>query len=115
MKKEITFFLVWIELTVLLSACSLISPFSPVETAPGSTPTVLLVPSSTLEIPAATLELQATGVGPIATSASVFPDGANYFWNLITAGFKRPVGLANAGDGTGRLFVVEQAGIIHVV
>ncbi len=31
------------------------------------------------------------------------------------AGFNRPVGMTTAGDGSGRLFVIEQAGVIKVV
>jgi len=115
MKKEITFFLVWIELIGLLSACSLIAPSSSAETTPSSTPTVVLVSSPTPKLPATTPDLQATEIEPDVTSVKVFPEVDKYFWNLIAAGFKRPVGLANAGDGTGRIFVVEQAGIIHVV
>ena len=34
---------------------------------------------------------------------------------LVTGGLDRPVGLAHAGDGSGRLFVVEKVGRIRVV
>lgn len=34
---------------------------------------------------------------------------------LVVGGFERPVDVANAGDGTGRLFVVEKLGRIRVV
>ena len=34
---------------------------------------------------------------------------------LITSGLSSPIGIANAGDGTGRLFVVEQGGTVRVV
>lgn len=33
----------------------------------------------------------------------------------MAGGFDRPIGLANAADGTGRLFVIEQAGVIRVL
>jgi glucose/arabinose dehydrogenase len=33
----------------------------------------------------------------------------------VATGLASPVGLTNAGDGTGRLFVVEQAGVIRVI
>ena len=39
------------------------------------------------------------------------PDGEP----LIPGGLTHPVGLANAGDGSGRLFVLEQAGYIRVI
>ena len=33
----------------------------------------------------------------------------------IAAGFSAPVHIAHAGDGSGRLFVVERAGLVHIV
>ena len=33
----------------------------------------------------------------------------------VTSGFDQPLGVVNAGDGTGRLFVVEQRGTVRVV
>ena len=44
-----------------------------------------------------------------------FPDPEGYHWVEAAGGFERPLGLTHAGDGSGRIFVVEQAGIIHVV
>jgi glucose/arabinose dehydrogenase len=44
-----------------------------------------------------------------------FPDPVGYSWQAVVGELNRPVGLANAGDGTGRLFVVEQAGQIRIV
>ena len=50
-------------------------------------------------------------VGP----ASSFPDANNYKWNEIARGFKRPVDVRSANDGSGRLFVVEKYGAIRIV
>jgi glucose/arabinose dehydrogenase len=36
-------------------------------------------------------------------------------FRLVTSGFTSPVGITNAGDGTNRLFVVQQNGIVRVV
>lgn len=33
----------------------------------------------------------------------------------VASGFTQPVSIANAGDGTGRLFVVEQRGVVKIV
>ena len=34
---------------------------------------------------------------------------------LVTSGLTNPVSIANAADGSGRLFVVEQAGRIRII
>ncbi|MEK7734160.1 MAG: hypothetical protein AAB329_01800, partial [Pseudomonadota bacterium] len=36
-------------------------------------------------------------------------------FNEVARGFKQPVHITHAGDGSGRLFVVEQAGRIRVI
>ncbi len=51
---------------------------------------------------------------PTVSSASSFPDPANYQWMEVVSGLQSPVGIANAGDGSGRLFIVEQAGRIRI-
>jgi len=43
------------------------------------------------------------------------PLGEDYQWQTVAGGFNSPLLAANAGDGTGRLFVVEQDGYIFVV
>ncbi|MCX6020179.1 MAG: PQQ-dependent sugar dehydrogenase [Chloroflexi bacterium] len=53
-------------------------------------------------------------------SAPQAPDAAPPGWpgftlSRITSGFRSPVALANAADGSGRLFVVEQAGRIRIL
>jgi glucose/arabinose dehydrogenase len=42
-------------------------------------------------------------------------DTTKYQWVEVASGFDRPLLVTNAGDGTGRLFVVEQTGFIWVV
>ena len=50
----------------------------------------------------------------IATNAD-FPDPKEYVWKLISSGFERPVDLDSPADGSGRLFVLEQGGRIHII
>ncbi len=50
------------------------------------------------------------GVSPAPAKAAI----ALRFTTIAT-GISRPVALANAGDGSGRLFVVEQAGRVRVI
>ncbi|MCC6190591.1 MAG: PQQ-dependent sugar dehydrogenase, partial [Anaerolineales bacterium] len=42
-------------------------------------------------------------------------DPADYAFEQITVGFRRPLLITHAGDGSERLFVVEQAGTIRIV
>ncbi|MDH3943638.1 MAG: PQQ-dependent sugar dehydrogenase, partial [Anaerolineae bacterium] len=43
------------------------------------------------------------------------PDPAGYRWDTIADGFERPLDLTHAGDDSGRLFLVEQGGLIHIL
>jgi glucose/arabinose dehydrogenase len=55
---------------------------------------------------------------PSATPAILTPgafDPADYTFAPVAGGFSRPVLVTHAGDGSGRLFVVEQDGAIRVV
>jgi glucose/arabinose dehydrogenase len=59
-----------------------------------------------------------TAVPAIPASAqgdSFDPDSFAISVEEVTSGFSYPVAIANAGDGTGRLFVVQQTGSILVV
>lgn len=51
---------------------------------------------------------------PVLVPAS-FPNLEDYEWGPVVNGLSRPVALAHAGDGSGRLFVVEQKGLIRIV
>jgi glucose/arabinose dehydrogenase len=44
-----------------------------------------------------------------------FPNPDDYHWVPVASGINRPVGLENAGDGSDRLFVLEQPGVIRLV
>lgn len=50
-----------------------------------------------------------------AQSVTSIPDPDGYTWRLVAEGFNRPLLVANAGDGSGRLFIVEQDGAIQVI
>ena len=43
------------------------------------------------------------------------PDASLYTWHVVSSGLQAPIGLAHAGDGSGRLFVLEQPGRIRIV
>ncbi|MFL7794608.1 MAG: PQQ-dependent sugar dehydrogenase [Anaerolineae bacterium] len=50
-----------------------------------------------------------------ADTASVLPDVTIDVGEIVASGFERPVQVTHAGDGSGRLFVVEQPGRVRVV
>ncbi len=53
---------------------------------------------------------------PAPTAApATLPDPAGFTWNLFASGFARPLDMQSVPDGSGRLFVVEQAGVIRIV
>ncbi|MFH1525019.1 MAG: PQQ-dependent sugar dehydrogenase [Chloroflexota bacterium] len=97
-------------LGLLLTACGI----SPGITA---TPIVATVPVSPL------LSITPTLHPPITTPESTasptalpsFPDPAGYDWAPVIAGLNLPVDIQNAGDGSGRVFIVEKPGRILIL
>jgi glucose/arabinose dehydrogenase len=49
-----------------------------------------------------------------SSNAVVFPDPSGYQWQSIASGLDRPLDIQNAGDGSGRLFIVEKPGRIRI-
>jgi glucose/arabinose dehydrogenase len=72
--------------------------------APSNTPIALT------ETPEPTATLEPTSAEPIS-----FPDAQNYQWVEVFTGLSAPVGVVNAGDGSGRLFIMEKVGMILIV
>lgn len=60
-------------------------------------------------------ENQATATDLPNRVAAEIPDPSGYAWTMIVDGFERPIDLTHSGDGSGRLFVVEQAGVIRIL
>ncbi|MBT3338747.1 MAG: glucose dehydrogenase [Anaerolineae bacterium] len=92
-----------------LTACS---------TAPAPTPQPAPVIATAAPAPtdAATPAPIAEENAPEAPAAVTdFPDPMQYMWTLAVSGFDQPLDIQNAGDGSGRLFVVERGGRIRVV
>jgi glucose/arabinose dehydrogenase len=48
-------------------------------------------------------------------SVQTFPDPSKFAWAAIAFGLNNPLGVTHAGDGSGRLFILEQPGSILVV
>jgi glucose/arabinose dehydrogenase len=63
----------------------------------------------------AVLPAAAQEVEPPVTTRSAPPDPAAYQLVTVTEGFHRPILLTHAGDGSGRLFVVQQSGRVRII
>jgi len=101
-------------LGLLAAACSPRLPQTAAETA---TP---FIPSTSTVLPPtpASTETGSPSETPKATSTpsdvSAFPDPAGFRWEEVVSGLNRPVGVVSASDGSGRLFILEQAGRILI-
>ena len=80
--------------------------FTPMEPA---SPTTL--PATQTPLPTALPQPTETPVLPAAS----LPDPAGYQWQLLISGLSRPVDLAGPQDFPGKLFVLEQAGVIRII
>ena len=82
---------------------SVLSPTISLTLTPEST--VIIYPTQTVD-----------GTSALPTPAKVItlPDPLGYTWRLVVSGVERPVGFVDAGDGSGRYFIVEQSGVIRI-
>lgn len=96
---------------LLLSACAPAATptFSPTPPPVSVTETPSLPPTDTAIPPNATATATSTPAAPTG-----FPNADNFQWTPVASGLQRPVDIQNAGDDSGRLFIVEQAGRILV-
>ncbi len=96
-------------LTLLLAACynrpaPSTAPSEPVISSPVSSS------NETQPVEQATLAIDKD-----QTAAAGFANPAEYSWNLVSQGYAQPLLVTHAGDGSERLFVVEQQGVIAVI
>lgn len=70
--------------------------------------------SSTLRPAVAALVLAAL-LMPVSTSAAVVPSRIHLGLTPVVSGLSSPLLVTHAGDGSGRLFVVEQTGKVRIV
>jgi glucose/arabinose dehydrogenase len=69
-----------------------------------------------IPIPAASLTPEAEGSSPPQpVGAEALPAAQTASWQPVASGLEAPIGIANAGDGSNRLFILEQAGRIRVI
>lgn len=80
-----------------------------------------VLPTSTVPGAPAATQPPAPSATPAATTATsapsgiILPDPSGYTWQLVVNGYQQPVGIASAGDGSNRLFVLEKAGVVRAI
>jgi len=90
------------------------SPTAGSSPAPSSSPRPTVEPTLSLT-GTVTVTVMAPTATPTPVTVSELPDPSGYSWQVVVNGLDKPTSLVNAGDGTGRLFIVEQGGLIRVM
>ena len=94
---------------------------APENTLSPSTITTPAVPSPTQAVLPTTLPSAIPTSSPTPppisspTNAPALPDPSGYAWLPVASGLEAPVDIQNAGDGSGRLFVLEKRGRIRIL
>jgi glucose/arabinose dehydrogenase len=94
---------------LILTACapSLTTP------APTLTPPSTLAPAA---VPGTVAPSITETASTVPTEAVInFPVAESYQWKVVASGFAHPLDIQNAGDGSGRLFIVQQGGRIRIL
>lgn len=102
-------------LALLSAACtpSVPSPTPsrmPATPVPSSTPTAADTPA-----PEPTATALPTPTDEPTAIPAAFPEADVAAWERVVGGVIRPVDIVNAGDGSGRLFILQQVGVIRVL
>ncbi len=92
-----------------LFACAPGTATPAVSTGFSPTTTLASIPSAEITTPGSTTTETAS---PYRDS---FPDPGGFAWSQVFTGLKQPLDIQNAGDGSGRLFVVERTGRIRIL
>lgn len=82
----------------------------------SATPAAAQTPVSLTPTPTETAKpTVTTEPTPLPAVGGTLPDPARVEWQPIVSGLMRPVAITHANDSSGRLFIVEQAGVIRIL
>lgn len=76
-------------------------------------PVIATVPSSSEETAHPVQIAESASETPLAVTT--FPDAAQYHWTLVAGDLEQPLDVQHAGDGSGRVFIVERGGKILIL
>ncbi len=96
---------------ILMIALALAASACGTDAAPTAT---VAPPTATATAAIPTPIMETASPVPVG-SVTDFPNPESYQWELFSGGFDRPLDIQNAGDGSGRLFIVEQGGLIRIL
>ncbi|OGO28284.1 MAG: hypothetical protein A2W33_03145 [Chloroflexi bacterium RBG_16_52_11] len=101
-------------LTVDLPAGTITQPVPAPSQAPPATEQLFSSPTPFF-LPTHTPTSEPGAISTALPDVQTMPDPGEYNWELVVDGLDRPVGLVQADDNSGRLFVLEQAGLIRII
>lgn len=112
-------------LAILLSACTRTTSTPAIESnLQAPTETIAVIPTrlpaaSQTPAPEITITTDSTATTPptlpSTTAPAQIPDPSGYIWVQVVDAITAPTDIQNAGDGTGRLFILEQPGLIRIL
>jgi glucose/arabinose dehydrogenase len=86
---------------------------SPTQSQPATVSPIPPTDTPTL-VPSFASSITPTNSPTISPFMSGFPDPAAFTWSPVVSGLDLPVDIQNAGDGSGRLFIVQKRGSILI-
>ncbi len=119
--KKIELFVILVSLLFILSGCNIQSP-NLQTTVAVITAMPTLESLLSIETPGFDPESPTPAEIPTETKDEIeikkvvqFPDSKEYTWKEFVSGLVRPLGMAAMEDGSGRLLILEQEGVIRVI
>src|ERR1700690_174431 len=103
-------------LVVLLTGCAGLNTSPTLTQTSAPLPQTVAAPATGLPAsPTTEATVTIPPTSPATSDAATFPDPTAYKWTKVVSGLVSPVDIQFPDDGTGRMFVIEQAGRILLI